>query len=175
MIYKNTIFKGAYVVEVEKKEDERGFFARVWDAEELKRNGLNSKIVQSSISFNKKRGTIRGIHYQAEPFSEDKFVRVTKGAAYYVMVDIRNDSETFKKHFGIELSSDNHFTLYVPKGIALGFVTLKDNTEIYYQMSQVFVPNAARGIRWDDPELAIKWPLKPVVISEKDNNLPYFS
>ena len=175
MIFKETKLKDAYTIEIEKKEDERGFFARIWDKDELKSHGLNNKLVQASISFSKIKGTLRGLHYQRYPHGEDKLVRVSRGSVYYVIVDLRKKSPTFKENFGIILSDRNYLMLYVPKGFASGFMTLEVSTEVIYQMSQPYNANASFGVRWDDPALAIKWPLKPVLISEKDKNLPYFS
>ena len=174
MIFKETELKGAYTIEIERKEDERGFFARIWDKDELKSQGLNNKLVQASISFSKKKGTLRGLHYQRHPYGEDKLVRVSRGSAYYVIVDLRKNSPTFKENFGIILSDRNYLMLYIPKGFATGFMTLEDGTEAIYQMSQPYNANAASGVRWDDPTASIKWPLKPTIISEKDKNLPYF-
>ena len=175
MIFKETKLKGAYTIEIEKKEDERGFFARIWDKDELKSHGLNNKLVQASISFSKIKGTLRGLHYQKYPYGEDKLVRVSRGSAYYVIVDLRKKSPTFKENFGIILSDRNYLMLYVPKGFASGFMTLEVDTEVIYQMSQPYIANASFGVRWDDPTVAIKWPLKPAIISEKDKSLPYFS
>ncbi len=175
MIFKETKLKGAYTIEIEKKEDERGFFARIWDKDELKSHGLNNKLVQASVSFSKIKGTLRGLHYQKYPHGEAKLVRVSRGSAYYVIVDLRKNSPTFKGNFGIILSERNYLMLYVPKGFASGFMTLDDNTEIIYQMSQPYIANASFGVRWDDPTVAIKWPLKPAIISEKDKTLPYLS
>jgi dTDP-4-dehydrorhamnose 3,5-epimerase len=175
MIFNQTKLKGAYTLEIEKKEDERGFFARIWDKEELKSHGLSNRLVQASISFSKITGTLRGLHYQKYPYGEDKLVRVSRGSAYYVIVDLRKSSPTFKENFGIILSDRNYLMLYIPKGFATGFLTLENDTEAIYQMSQPYNANAAFGVRWDDPTLSIKWPLKPVLISEKDKILPYFS
>jgi len=174
-MFKETKLKGAYTIEIEKKEDERGFFARIWDKDELKSQGLSNKLVQASISFSKIKGTLRGLHYQKYPYGEAKLVRVSRGSAYYVIVDLRKKSPTFKENFGIILSERNYLMLYVPKGFASGFLTLDGNTEIIYQMSQPYVANASFGVRWDDPTVAIKWPLKPTKISEKDKTLPCLS
>lgn len=168
MKYTQTAIEGAYVVEMEPIEDERGIFARSWCQKEFTDHGLNPKIVQCNVSFNKKKGTLRGMHYQIAPFEEAKLVRATRGAIYDVIVDIRPKSPTFKKWFGIELASGNFKMLYVPKGIAHGFETLKDNTEVFYQMSEFYSPGHARGIRWDDPSFAIDWPGGDKTISAKD-------
>jgi dTDP-4-dehydrorhamnose 3,5-epimerase len=175
VIFKETKLKGAYTIEIEKKEDERGFFARIWDKDELKSHGLNNNLVQASISFSKIKGTLRGLHYQKHPYGEDKLVRVSRGSAYYVIVDLRKNSPTFKENFSIILTDRNYLMLYIPKGFATGFMTLEDETEAIYQMSRPYNANAAFGVRWDDPTASIKWPLKPAIISEKDKNLPYFS
>jgi len=168
MIFTETPLKGAFVIEIEKLVDERGFFARSWDEIFFKQNKLNSNLVQCNISFNKQKGTIRGMHYQDKPFEEAKLVRCTKGSVYEVFVDLRERSETFHKYFGLTLSSDNYKMVYVPEGFALGFQTLENNTELFYQMSQKYVPECARGIRWNDPSLQITWPMKPTIISQKD-------
>jgi dTDP-4-dehydrorhamnose 3,5-epimerase len=174
MRFNETKLKGAYTIEIEKKTDERGFFARTWDDQEFKTHGLHSKILQASISFSTKKATLRGLHYQKHPYWEAKFVRASRGSAFYAIVDLRKDSSTFKESIGVTLSSDNYLMLYAPKGFASGFITLEDNTEIIYQMPQPYVAEAASGIRWDDPTISIKWPIKPLLISEKDKNLPYF-
>ena len=168
MIFTETKLKGAYIIEPEKIEDERGFFARTWDQKKFSELGLNSKIVQCNISFNKKKGTLRGLHYQIAPYEEAKLVRCTQGKVFQVMVDLRPDSKTLHQWIGFELSAKNHKMLYVPEGFALGLQTLENNCELFYQMSQIYMPECARGIRWDEPTLRISWPLKPTVISKKD-------
>lgn len=173
MKFRETKLKGAFTIEIEKKTDDRGFFARTWDSKEFQSHGLYSNIIQASISFSRKKGTLRGLHYQKHPYWESKFVRVSKGSAFYVIADLRVKSLTFKESLGFNISEDNYLMLYAPKGFASGFMTLEDNTEIIYQMPQPYVAEAASGVRWNDPTLAIKWPLKPVIISEKDQNLPY--
>jgi len=170
MIFNETKLKGAYVIEPEKLEDERGFFARTWDQKEFERIGLNSKLVQCNTSFNKKKGTLRGMHYQLAPYQDTKLVRCTRGKIYDVIIDLKSDSKTFKEWFGIELDEKNCKILYVPEGFAHGFQTLEDDTEVFYQMSEFFRPDYARGIRWDDETLQITWPLKPTVISKKDSS-----
>jgi len=166
-----TKLKGAYVIEIEKLQDERGFFARTWDKELFKSNGLNSDLVLCNISFNKKKGTIRGLHYQTPPYEETKLVRCTHGKVFEVMVDMRKNSETFLQWDSIELDSRDYKMLFVPEGFALGLQTLEDNTEVFYQMSQLYKPEYFKGIIWNDKTLKISWPLKPSVISEKDSNL----
>ena len=168
MIFEETKLQGAYIIKIEKIEDERGFFGRTWDKKIFEEHGLNHCIHQCNISFNKKKGTIRGMHYQASPYEEDKLIRCTRGKVFEVMIDLRNNSNTFKNYLGIVVDSDDYKMLYVPKGFALGFQTLEDNTEVFYQMSQVYIPQYSKGIRWDDPSINISWPLKPTVLSKKD-------
>lgn len=172
MIFSETKFRGAYIIEIEKLEDERGFFARAWDQKEFNSHGLNSRIVQCNVSFNKIKGTLRGMHYQIAPYEEAKLVRCTKGKVFEVMIDLRHGSSTLHKWFGVELSEENYKMLYLPEGFALGFQTLEDNTELFYQMSNTYMPEYARGLRWDDPFFNISWPLKPTVISKKDLSYP---
>lgn len=162
--------KGAFLIELEKIEDERGFFARSWDKEIFEEMGLDSNTLQCNISFNKKRGTIRGMHFQKYPYEETKIVRCTKGKAYEVLIDIRENSESFHKWTFVEMSEEKLELLYVPKGFALGFQTLSDNTELFYQMSECFRPESSGGIKWDDPKIGIKWPLDCTVISNKDKS-----
>jgi len=168
MNFKELELKGAYIIAPKKVEDERGFFARMWDKKIFEEKNLNSNLVQCNISFNKKKGTLRGIHYQVQPYEEAKLIRCTRGGVFEVLVDLRRTSKTFKKWIGIELDSNDHMMLYVPEGIALGMQTLEDNTELFYQMSQVYMPSYARGIRWNDREFNISWPQKITVISKKD-------
>jgi dTDP-4-dehydrorhamnose 3,5-epimerase len=169
MIFTETKLKGAYLIDVDKHEDERGFFARSWCADEFEKHGLRQRVVQCNISFNKERGTLRGMHYQTEPYPEAKLVRCTMGALYDVIIDLRSDSSTFKEWLAVELTAENHRALYVPEGFAHGFQTLAANTEVFYQMGEFFHPECARGVRWDDPAFGIKWPLTDsLVISEKD-------
>jgi dTDP-4-dehydrorhamnose 3,5-epimerase len=168
MIFNETKLKGSFIIDVEKINDDRGFFARVWDKDIFKQRKLNSDLLQCNISFNKKKGTLRGMHYQEYPHEETKLVRCTKGSIYEVMIDLRRDSKTFKQWESVELNSYDHKMLYVPKGFALGFQTLEDNTEVFYQMSEIYKPEFARGIRWDNENYKIKWPHKITIISEKD-------
>lgn len=168
MIFTETPLLGAYVVEIEKREDERGFFARSWCAEEFSDEGLQSRLVQCNVSFNKTRGTLRGLHYQMPPHSEAKLVRCTRGAVYDVIVDLRADSPTFLKWFAIELTAMNYRMLYIPERFGHGFQTLEDETEIFYQMSEFYAPLEARGIRWNDPRVGIVWPEADRIISIKD-------
>lgn len=170
MIFSETKLSGAYVIDIKKIEDERGFFARIWDKNEFSKMGLNSEFVQTSISLNTKKGTIRGMHYQTKPYEETKIVRCTKGKIFDVIVDLRPDSKTFKDWFSVELSADNYKMLYVPKGIAHGFQTLEDSTEVTYQISQFYMPKFSKGIKWNDDTLNIKWPIKSIIISERDKS-----
>lgn len=160
---------GAFVIEPERLEDERGFFARVWCKDEFLRQGLNPCIAQCNISFNKKCGTLRGMHYQRAPHQEDKLVRCTMGEIYDVIIDLRPDSPTCNQYFATRLSAENRRMLYIPKGFAHGFQTLVDNTEVHYQMSEVFVPGVGSGVRWDSPVFSIEWPdFAERTISEQD-------
>lgn len=170
MIFTETELKGAYLIDLDKHEDERGFFARAWCVDEFEKLGLNSRLLQCNISFNKKLGTLRGLHYQSAPYQEAKIVRCTMGALYDVIVDLRDYSPTFKKWFSVELTALNRRALYVPEGFAHGFQTLVDNTEVFYQMSEFFHPECARGVRWDDPAFGIVWPVSDAIISKKDIN-----
>ncbi len=169
MIFNETQLKGAFLIELERREDERGFFARSWDVDEFQKHGLNPRLVQCNISFNKVRGTLRGMHFQVAPFAEAKLVRCTMGALYDVIIDLRDGSPTLKRWFGVELSAENRLALYVPEGFAHGFQTLADNTEVFYQMSEVFHPECARGVRWDDPAFGIIWPFSNPIVSPGDS------
>jgi len=175
MIFRETTLKGAFVIEIEKFEDKRGFFARAWCQKEVEANGLVSRVVQTNISFNKKRGTLRGMHYQVAPYEQVKLVRCTRGVIYDVIIDLRPDSPTFRKWTGVELTAENYTMLYVPENFAHGFQTLEDNTEVTYQVSQFYSPESERGVRYDDPALGIEWPLQVEVISDKDLGWPYCS
>jgi dTDP-4-dehydrorhamnose 3,5-epimerase len=168
MIFTETDLKGSYIIEPEKREDERGFFARGWCQKEFEDHGLVPHIVQANISYNRKRGTLRGMHYQVAPYRETKLVRCTRGALYDVIVDVRPDSPTYKQWIGVELTADNYKMLYVPEGFAHGFITLEDNTEATYQVTEFYTPGAERGLRYDDPTFAIQWPIPVEVISGKD-------
>lgn len=169
MIFIETELEGAYLIELEKLEDERGFFARSWDTKKFEEHGLNPKLVQCNISFSKRKGTLRGIHYQITPYEETKLVRCTKGKIFDVIIDLRKKSKTYKKWEGFILSEDNHKMIFVPESFAHGIQTLEDNTEVLYQVAQFYSPKAERGIRWNDPFFKIKWPLTPTVISKKDS------
>ncbi len=172
MIFKELEFEGVFKIELDKIEDNRGFFSRSWDKKEFELHGLNSKLVQCNISFNKIKGTVRGLHFQKKPHEEAKFVRCVKGKVYEVFVDLRKNSKTFLKWGGIELDSKELTCLYVPEGFALGFQTLEDDTELSYQMSEWYKPEFSEGIVWDDKVLGIKWPIIISMISEKDSSLP---
>src|SRR5262245_43154371 len=151
MRFTEATLKGAFLVDIERHEDERGFFARSWCTQEFRDRGLNPCVVQCNVSWNRTRGTLRGLHYQVAPHAEVKLVRCTKGAVYDVIIDLRETSPTFLHHIGVELTADNHRALYIPEGFAHGFLTMRENTEVFYQMSAFYEPGAARGVRWDDP------------------------
>ena len=170
MKFTETKLKGAYVIEVEPIADERGFFARSWCQKEFAEHGLNPNLVQCNISFNLKKGTLRGMHYQAKPYQEAKLIRCTRGAIYQVVIDIRPDSVTFKQWVAVELTAENRKMLYVPKGMASGFQTLMDNTEVFYQMAEFYYPESAKVVRWDNPAFEIEWPIEMKIISDKDNS-----
>ncbi len=172
MIFTPTPVKGAFLVDLECREDERGFFARTWCRREFESHGMNPRLVQCNVSFNIRKGTLRGVHYQEPPFEEAKLVRCTAGALYDVVLDLRRDSATFKTHFGAVLTSQNRRALYVPEGCGHGFLTLEDNTEVFYQMSEFFAPESSRGIRWDDSAFRIQWPGEVRVISDRDRSYP---
>jgi dTDP-4-dehydrorhamnose 3,5-epimerase len=167
-----TALAGAYVIEQERHADERGFFARTWCAQEFERNGLEPTLAQCSVSFNHRRATLRGLHYQAPPFAEVKLVRCTRGALYDVAVDLRPDSPTFRRWVSVELTEDNGRALYIPRGFAHGFYTLVDGTEVAYQISTPYRPEAARGLRWDDPFHGVVWPGPVEVIAPRDRDYP---
>ncbi|MFF2018102.1 dTDP-4-dehydrorhamnose 3,5-epimerase [Paenibacillus sp. NPDC058177] len=172
MRFTETKLSGAYLIEMQLLTDSRGHFARSWCYEEFASRGLEASFVQCNISYNKYKGTLRGLHYQSFPYEETKLVRCTKGSIYDVIVDIRPNSPTYKQWFGIELSETNYKMLYIPKGFAHGFQTLSDDTEVFYQMGQVYKEEYARGLKWDDPVFNITWPKeeKDRIISERDLN-----
>ena len=172
MKFRETAIPGVVVVAPERHEDERGSFARSWCAEEFAAHGLAAALAQCSISHNRRRGTLRGLHYQAEPHGEDKLVRCTRGAAFDVAVDLRPGSPTRYRWTAVEITPGNGLALYLPRGVAHGFQTLADDTDILYQMAQPYRPEAARGLRWDDPTLAIAWPLPDPILSARDAALP---
>ena len=176
MIFNETKLKGSYIIEVEPFEDERGSFARTFCREEFETHGLNSFVAQCNISHNRKRGTLRGMHYQIAPYAEAKLVTCLAGSIYDVIIDLRPDSITYCHWLAVELSARRRRSLiYIPEGFAHGFQTLEDDTEVFYQMSHSYVSKAARGVRWDDPAFAIDWPDGPRTLSDRDNNYPNFS
>lgn len=174
MLFEKTNVEGAVVIAPELHRDERGFFARTWCTNEFRDHGLNPKLVQCSLSFNPKKGTLRGMHYQAEPTPETKLVRCTRGALYDVVLDLRRNSATYLKWAAIELTAENHRGLYIPEGCAHGFVTMESDTEAFYQMSEFYYADGARGVRWNDPAFGIIWPLDVEVISDRDRTYPDF-
>jgi len=176
MIFTKTHLEGAFLINIKKLEDYRGFFARAWCEKEFEEHGLNSKLCQANFSFNKKKGTLRGLHFQVPPHQECKLMRCIRGSTYNAIIDLRPDSPTFKQWLGVELSADNHRMLYVPEGFANGYQTLEDDTEALYSTSQFYSPGAEKCVRWNDPTFGIDWPIKDnVVVSEKDSNTPDFS
>jgi dTDP-4-dehydrorhamnose 3,5-epimerase len=175
MILRETQIDGVRIVEPERHDDERGFFARTWDASEFAAHGLNGRLVQTSISYNRLRGTLRGLHYQAAPHEEAKLVRCTAGAIFDVAVDLRPSSPTVAQWVGVELSAVNRLALYVPEGCAHGFLTLTDDSEVAYQISEFHAPEAARGVRYDDPAFSIDWPDEVVIVNERDRTYPDFA
>jgi dTDP-4-dehydrorhamnose 3,5-epimerase len=174
MIFTATKLAGAYVIEPELIADDRGFFARSWCTKEFVAQGLNPQLVQCNISFNRRRGTLRGMHYQASPYGECKLVRCTAGSIYDVIIDLRPDSATYTQWVAVELSSANRQALYIPEGLAHGFQTLTDETEVLYQMSEFYHPESARGVRWDDPKFQVPWPIVEITISDRDRQYPDF-
>ncbi|HYU60316.1 MAG TPA: dTDP-4-dehydrorhamnose 3,5-epimerase [Solirubrobacterales bacterium] len=174
MRFDRTPVDGAWVIELERRSDERGWFARTFSREEFEAHGLDPSVVHANTSFNPRAGTLRGMHYQADPHAETKLVRCTRGAIYDVIVDLRRDSHTFKEWFAIELRPDNDLMLYVPRGVAHGFQTLDDATEVSYLMSHQYAASHARGVRWDDPTFGIEWPRAERTISERDRGFPDF-
>jgi dTDP-4-dehydrorhamnose 3,5-epimerase len=175
MIFHETPIPGAYVIEPEQKEDDRGFFARIWCAEELRQQGLKTDLVQSNVGYSYRKGTLRGLHYQRSPHAEVKIVRCTNGAVFDVIVDVRRESPTYKAWYGIELSRENRKMVYVPEGCAQGYITLTDDAEIDYHTSAFYAPESATGVRYDDPAFGIEWPIGVSVISPQDQRWPYLS
>jgi dTDP-4-dehydrorhamnose 3,5-epimerase len=174
VIFDETPLPGAWVVRLEAHHDERGYFARTFAADEFERRGLDPDVVQCSVSFNPRRGTLRGMHYQASPHGECKLIRCTRGRVYDVLVDVRPDSPAYRRWFGLELAAEGRAMVYVPVGVAHGLLTLEDDSEVSYQISAPYVPEAARGVRWDDPAFGIDWPGAVEVISERDRTYPDF-
>jgi dTDP-4-dehydrorhamnose 3,5-epimerase len=168
--FTKTAVEGVCIIELDADQDERGFFARIWDCEQMAENGVDPNIVQCSISYNRDRATLRGMHYQTAPHEETKTVRCTAGEIYDVALDVRRDSPTYRKWVGVELTAGNRKTLYIPKGVAHGFMTLTPNAEIFYQMGVPYAAGFGAGVRWDDPAFRIDWPMKPLVMNERDRN-----
>lgn len=174
MKFIETRLKGAYIIELDRIADERGFFARSWSQTQFADLGLSSRIVECSVSFNRTKGTLRGMHYQAAPHAEVKLIRCTAGAIYDCIIDLRRSSPTFKEWVAVELTAENHLALYIPEQFAHGFLTLADGSEVFYQMSEVHAPESARGLRWDDPALGIDWPGPIRVVNERDRTFADF-
>jgi dTDP-4-dehydrorhamnose 3,5-epimerase len=172
MIFSETKLKGAYVIDIQKLEDERGFFARSWCQREVEQYGLAPQVIQCNISYNKVHGTLRGMHYQLPPYTEAKLVRCTQGSIFDVIIDLRPQEPTFRKWQGFELSASNYKMIYIPRGFAHGFLTLENDTEVFYQMSEFYAPDYSRGVRWNDPLFGINWPHSVKCISQKDQSLP---
>lgn len=172
MFFIETKLKGAYIIDINKIEDNRGFFARAWCQKEFEAHDLNPNLAQANVGFSHKRGTLRGMHYQKAPWAEVKVVRCTKGAIYDVIIDLRPDSLTHKQWIGLELTEENRRMLYAPEGFAHGYQTLTDNTEVYYHTTQFYAPEFAAGVRFDDSAFDIVWPLSVAIISDQDKNWP---
>ena len=168
MRFVETKLKGAFIIELEERTDPRGFFARTFCAREFEEHGLKPAVAQCNMSYNHKKGTMRGMHYQIAPATEAKLVRCTRGAVYDAIVDLRPDSPTYLEHIGVELTADNRRALYVPELFAHGYLTLTDGAEVFYQVSEFYTPGTERGLRYNDPKLDIEWPVSVEVISEKD-------
>jgi dTDP-4-dehydrorhamnose 3,5-epimerase len=175
MIFTPTKLPGAFIIDLEQRQDDRGFFARTWCAKEMAAHGLATNLAQANMSLSRKRGTLRGMHFQIAPHQEDKIVRCTRGALHDVIIDLRLESATFKQWIGVDLTVDNYRSLYVPKGFGHGFVTLTDDTEAAYFVSEFYAPGAEGGVRYNDPAFDIHWPAAMQVISEKDANWPDFA
>ena len=175
MIFTEAGLRGVWLVTPEQREDFRGFFARTWCDQEAAAHGLTDRWVQSSLSYTKSRGTLRGLHFQRAPHEEVKLVRCTAGAIFDVVVDLRPTSPTFKKHFAVELTAENRVAIYIPRGFAHGYQTLTDGVEVLYQMSEFYAPEFAAGVRWDDPVFRIAWPESNPIIAERDRSYPDFT
>jgi dTDP-4-dehydrorhamnose 3,5-epimerase len=172
VIFTETPLAGAFLIDLEPVGDERGFFARSFCRREFAAHGLNPDLAQCNISLNLRRGTLRGMHWQAAPHQEAKLVRCTRGAIHDVIIDLRHGSPTFAAHFSTDLTAIDRRMLYVPEGFAHGFLTLEDDTEVFYQMSEFFTPDSARGVRYDDPAFRIRWPIDILVVSDRDRSYP---
>jgi dTDP-4-dehydrorhamnose 3,5-epimerase len=176
VIFEETRLPGAFLVDLERREDPRGFFARTWCANEFADHGLANEVVQANVSFNPREGTLRGMHFQRAPHAETKLVRCTRGAIYDVVIDLRSDSETHKEWLGVELTADNRRALFVPEGFAHGYQTLAPDSEVFYQVSEYYTPGAEGGVRWNDPAFAIEWPQPDnAFLSDKDRDWPDFT
>ncbi len=175
MLFTETKLKGAFILEIKKVQDERGFFGRSWCQQEMQAHGLNSQVVQSNVSYNIHKGTFRGMHFQRPPYQETKLVRCTKGAILDIIIDLRPESPTYKQWIQVELTEANYTMLYVPENFAHGFLTLQDQTEVTYQVTEFYTPRAEGGLRWNDAAFGIQLPIKPVVISAKDVAWPDFT
>jgi dTDP-4-dehydrorhamnose 3,5-epimerase len=175
VIFNKTRLDGVYLIQIQEHADERGFFARTWCQREFDEHGLNPRLVQCNLSYNKKKGTLRGMHYQAAPYQEAKLVSCICGAIYDVIIDIRLESPTFGEYLGVSLTALSHDMLYVPEGFAHGFLTLVDETQVFYQMSEFYAPDYARGFRWNDPIFKVDWPAEVRVISSRDASYPDFA
>jgi dTDP-4-dehydrorhamnose 3,5-epimerase len=175
MRFHQTDIPGVFQIHLEANVDDRGFFARSWCQKEFQRHALNDQIVQCSVSFSKKKGTLRGMHYQAAPYPETKVVSCTKGAIYDVVIDLRRASTAYRHWVGVQLTAADRNMIYVPEGCAHGFITLEDETEVLYKMSEFYHPDLAEGVRWDDPAFAVSWPVPVEVISDRDRSYPDFA
>jgi dTDP-4-dehydrorhamnose 3,5-epimerase len=175
VIFAETALPGVWVVTPTPAEDARGLFARTWCQREFAARGLAERWVQSSVSFNKKKGTLRGLHYQRPPHEEIKLVRCVRGALFDVVVDLRRDSPTYRRHVAVELTADNRKAVYIPEGLAHGFQTLVDDTEVFYEMSAFYAPAHGAGVRWNDPAFAIPWPDLDPILSDRDRTYPDFT
>jgi dTDP-4-dehydrorhamnose 3,5-epimerase len=174
MLFTETPLAGAFIIDIVALEDERGFFARTWSADELTKRGLDTTLVQCNIAWNPLKGTLRGMHFQHAPYEEVKIVRCTRGALFDVIIDLRPSSPTFRQSTSVELTADSRRMLYVPKGFAHGYITLTDDVEAHYHVSAPYVPACADGVAWDDPAFGIAWPMAPMVISARDRGWPRF-
>jgi dTDP-4-dehydrorhamnose 3,5-epimerase len=172
MVFQETRLPGAWIIDNTLIRDQRGFFAMTWLPGELASRGMNPAVAQCNLAFNHRRGTLRGMHFQTAPHAQAKIIRATRGALLDVIIDLREHSPTYRQWEAVELSADNYRMLYVPEGLAHGYLTLEDNTEAYYQASSPWVPAAESGVRWNDPAFAVAWPFAPAVISDKDASWP---
>jgi dTDP-4-dehydrorhamnose 3,5-epimerase len=175
VIFRETHLPGAFLIDIEPRVDERGLFARVWCREEFAAHGLDTRVAQMSVSVTRRRGTLRGMHFQAPPFAEAKLVRCVRGRIHDVIIDLRRQSPTFRQHLGVELAADTRRALYIPEGFAHGFQTLVDDVEVEYQMNAPSAPEASRGVRWNDPAFGIEWPLASPLLHPRDAAYPDFA